>query len=78
MLLSKLQTTTRDDLRNHPEFKEFRPPSIGHESLLAQFDGTNVFQWFHRTLNSVYWHSYGEPMVLPDADKLKAIPAPKE
>ena len=68
MELLKCQTTLRDDMRDHPDFQEFRPPTVGHESSLQQFTGTPVFHWYHRTLKSVYWLPYGQPMIAVNAD----------
>lgn len=66
MELNRLDHVVRDDMRNHPDLQDFRPPPVGHESQLIQYRGTNVFRWYHRTAQSPCWYPYGNPMVIPD------------
>lgn len=63
-LLRERGTSPRDDLRDHPVVQSQRPPPVGMESCLQQYDGTNIFQWFTR--KAVYWNPHGEPIVIDD------------
>jgi hypothetical protein len=67
MRLSEMQTVPAPDwARKHPEAQRDRPPPVGHESSLQQYEAfPTLFHWHHRTIKSAYWHPYGEPFTLP-------------
>lgn len=58
-------TTVREDMRNHPRMKAHKPHPVGIAgSLVEQFNGTNIFQWWVHCRDA-RWRPHG-PLVMID------------
>jgi len=47
-----------------PEVVAQRPKKFVNELSLQRFDGTDICQWHYRTMRDVFWHPYGNPILI--------------